>query len=105
MKNSYDRKIWLSLFWILLGGILFACSTGGLIEDFWGGMGGGVFAVGILQTIRHIRYRTDSEYREKFDVESGDERNKYLSTKAWAWAGYLFVMIMAVSVIVLQVMG
>ena len=34
-----------------------------------------------------------------------DERNKFLSTKAWAWAGYLFIIITALSVIVLRVLG
>lgn len=105
MKNSYDKKIWLSLFWIILGAALLACATAGLIGDFWGGMGGGFVGVGVVQTIRHIRYRTNEAYREKFDVESGDERNQYLATRAMATAGRLFIMIMGVAVIVLQVAG
>ena len=105
MKNSYDKKIWLSLFWIILGAALLACATAGLIGDFWGGMGGGFVGVGVVQTIRHIRYRTDNEYREKFDVESRDERNRYLATKAMAMAGRLLIIIMGVAVILLQVLG
>ena len=84
MKNRYDRKIWLSMFWIVLGVALLGCSVAELIGEFWGGMGGGFVGVGVVQTIRHIRYRTNEAYREKFDVESGDERNRYLATRAMA---------------------
>ena len=34
-----------------------------------------------------------------------DERNRFIRNKAWAWAGYLFVIITAVAVIVLHAMG
>ena len=62
-------------------------------------------AVGALQVIRQIRYRTNEEYREKFDTESKDERNRFIANKAWAWAGYWFVLIAAVGSIVFKLLG
>ena len=42
---------------------------------------------------------------EKIEIEEKDERNRFIRNKAWAWAGYLFVMIMSVATIVLKVIG
>lgn len=66
-------------------------------------MGTAILTVRIVFLIRQIKHRTNEEYREKYDIERSDERNRYLSGKAWAWAGYLFVMI-AVS-IMLKIAG
>jgi uncharacterized membrane protein len=61
--------------------------------------------VGILQAVRLRRYYSNSDYREKFDRANKDERNRFLSGRAWAWAGYLFVMTAAVGSIVFKLMG
>lgn len=76
-----------------------------VIDDFWSGMGTALIVVGVLQLIRHIRYKTNETYKAAVDVELNDERNKFLSMKAWSWAGYLFVMIAAVAAIVLKICG
>lgn len=102
---KYDRRMYLSLFWLLLGAVLVVCSMTEVIDSYWSGMGGGFAGVGIAQLIRHIRYRKNEEYREKVDVETNDERNRFLAGKAWAWAGYLFVMVSGVATIALKVMG
>ena len=103
MGKNY--RFFLSFFWIVLGLVLFACHASGLIEEYWSSMGFAFIVVGILQVIRQIRYRTNEDYREKFDTESKDERNRFISNKAWAWAGYLFVMVAAVGSIVFKLMG
>ena len=46
-----------------------------LDSSLYSGMGGALTAVGILQTIWHIRYRNDPAYREKIDTEIHDERS------------------------------
>jgi len=102
MGKNY--RFLLSVFWIVLGAVLCVCNGLGLIEDYWFSMGFAFIVVGILQVIRHIRYRTNEEYREKFDTESKDERNRFIANKAWAWAGYLFVMVAAVSSIVFKLL-
>lgn len=104
MKHM-NQRLTLSIFWVLLGLTLCICHTAGLIEDFWSGMGVALMVVGLLQVLRQVRYRTDRDYREKFDTEVRDERNKYLSSKAWAWAGYWFVLIAAIGTIVFKLMG
>jgi len=55
--------------------------------------------------IRWNKYIHNAQYREKVDVESNDERNRYLAGKAWGWAGYLFVLICAIACIVFQILG
>ena len=100
-----NDRFYLSFFWILLGAVLCICNAAGLIEDFWFSMGFALAVVGVLQVIRNIRYRTNEAYREKFDTESKDERNRFISNKAWAWAGYLFVMVSAVGTIAFKLMG
>ena len=103
MKKNF--RFILSIFWIVLGIVLCACHFCELIEEFWSSMGFAFIIVGILQVIRHIRYRTNRAYQEKMDIEVQDERNKFIANKAWAWAGYLFVMVAAVGTIVFKLLG
>lgn len=99
------KRLALSIFWVVLGLTLCVCRGAGLIEEFWGSMGFALIVVGLLQVIRQIRYRTDREYRERFETEVRDERNKYLSNKAWAWAGYWFVLIAAAGTVAFKLLG
>ena len=91
--------------WLVLGCVLTFCGIAGIIDDFWCGMGGGFIGVGIVQLIRFHRYDTNAEYREKVDVAIQDERNKFISGRAWAWAGYLFILIAGISIVPLKLMG
>ena len=90
---------------IIVGAALLICSIFELVDEFWSGMGTSLLVIGVIFLIRNIKYKTNEEYREKIDIESNDERNKYISLKAWAWAGYLFVMLGAVGAIVFKLMG
>lgn len=90
---------------IVIGLVLVIGYSTNLVDEFWSGMGSAFLVVGIVMLIRQIRYKTNQTYREKVDVEVNDERNKFLSMKAWAWAGYCFVIIAAVATIVLQIVG
>ena len=94
-----------SIFWVLVGAVLFGLGVAEVIDSYWSGMGGGLIAVGLIQTVRHIRYRKDPEYREKTDTEVQDERNKFIANKAWAWAGYLFILMEGVLVGVFKLLG
>ncbi len=75
------------------------------VDSFWSGMGGALIAVGAMRLVQSLRYQKNEEYREKVDTELADERNQFIRNKAWAWAGYIFVLIAAVCCIVLKVMG
>lgn len=103
MKNNW--KIVISIFWIIHGAVLFGCQFAGLGDEYWSGMGGAFIGVGVLQLIRQIRYKTDVAYRERVHVENSDERNRFLVNKAWAWAGYWYVMIAAGVSIIAKLLG
>ena len=66
-------------------------------------MAGGFLGVGIINLYRGIRLGKDTEYRENFEVETHDERNKYLRMKAWSWAGYTFIIGCSVFVIIFAI--
>ena len=100
-----NKRFIASIVEIILGLALCICSAIGLIDSYWGGMGGGLIGVGIVFLIRSIRYKRDPEYKEEYDVEMNDERNKFIRLKAWSWAGYLFVMITAIGTIVCKLLG
>ena len=102
---KHIKPLYMSIFWVVLGTALVTANLVRLIDDYWFSMGIAFIVVGILQIIRHIRYETDSEYRENRDIESGDERNKFIANKAWAWAGYFYVMIAAIGSIVCKLLG
>ena len=94
-----------SIIEIIIGFSLVIGSMLGAVDEFWSGMGTALLIVGILFLFRMIKYRINNDYKEKYDIEINDERNKYLSMKAWSWAGYLFVMIAAVATIGLKIIG
>ena len=103
MGKNY--RFFLSFVWIALGAALAVCGGTGRLDEFWSGMGFALVIVGILQVLRNIRYRTSKEYREKFDTSSKDERNRFIAGKAWAWAGYTFVLTAGCSTIIFKLLG
>ncbi len=102
MKN---KRYLVSVLYIFIGAILFGLSFAGIVDEFWNGMGSALIIVGVIQLVRIYRFYKNEAYREKIEIEANDERNRFLRNKAWAWAGYLFVMIMAVACIILRVLG
>ena len=99
------RKIIPLIIYMVLGVILIGLGFTEVIDEFWSGMGGGLLAVGLVRTLQMLRIKKDSAYREKVETEIKDERNCFIRNKAWAWAGYLFILIAAVAVIVLKIAG
>ena len=101
-----NKKRWIAnIVEIVLGAILLIFGMMGTIDEYWHGMGVALIFVGLLQLIRSIRYYSNPEYKENYDVALQDERNSFLRTKAWSWAGYLYVMIAAVGTIVCKIFG
>lgn len=98
-------KIIVSIIEILAGIGLVVAACFGAVDSFWSGMGGALAAVGLISTIRNFRLNRNPEYKEKYETEINDERNRFISTKAWSWAGYLFVMITAIGTIVCKLLG
>ena len=99
------RNKYVSIFWIALGVVLIACGAAGFVDEYWSGMGGAFIAVGAIQILRYVRINKNEAYRERIETESKDERNRYLGGKAWAWAGYMYVIIAAIASIVLKFIG
>ena len=101
-----NRRLALSIFWAVTGIVLIVLSVAEVLDSsLYAGMGGGLTAVGVLQSIRNIRYRKDAEYREKIDIEYSDERSRFLRMKSWSWAGYIVVLVEAVGVVVASILG
>ena len=94
-----------SIIYIIIGSVLIGLGFAGKVDEFWNGMGSGLLVIGVIQLIRRYRMNKNEAYREKVEIEEKDERNHFIRNKAWAWAGYLFVMIMAVASIVLRIVG
>ena len=91
--------------YVLFGAALFIMGTMEIVDEFWGGVGTSFLIIGVLRLIRIYRFRNDEAYREKVEIETKDERNQFIRNKAWAWAGYLFIIICGASVFVLKIMG
>ncbi len=90
---------------VVIGITLFVCSLLNLLDEFWSGFGVAMFVVGTLFLLRNIKYHKNEKYREKVDVQNTDERNKFISMKAWSWSGYLFVIIAAIGTIAFKLAG
>ena len=103
MKN--DRRMIAYIIYIIFGAVLVVLGVLEVVDSFWSGMGGALIAVGVVRMIHILRYHNDESYRENMEIETKDERNQFIRNKAWAWAGYLFVLIAAISAIVLKLLG
>ena len=102
---KHNRRMILSIVWIVLGASLLGANLAGLLGDYWSGLGGGLLGVGVFQVIRNVRYLSNPAYREKVDTTNSDERNRFVAGRAWAWAGYLYVLVAAIATIVFQIIG
>lgn len=100
-----DKRIIVSIMWVIVGMVLIGLSFAGIVDEFWSGMGSGLLVVGIMQLVRFYRLKNNEAYREKMEIEASDERNHFIRNKAWAWSGYLFILISAVACIVFKIMG
>ncbi len=100
-----DRRMIASICYVVLGAVLLALGIMEVVDEFWSGMGGALIVVGILQVVRFFRYRNNEEYREKTEIANKDERNHFIRNKAWAWSGYLFILIAAVATIAFKIAG
>ena len=87
-----------------LGTVLLVLGIAEVVDAFWSGMGSGLLVVSAVRLVGLCRLHKDESYREKVETEISDERNRFIRNKAWAWAGYLFILITSVAVIVLRVM-
>ena len=94
-----------AIIWLVLGLPLIGLSIAGLVDEFWSGMGSALVVIGACRLLRAHRLKKNEEYREKMETYATDERIHFLRTKAWSWAGYLFIIISAVAVIVFRILG
>lgn len=92
-------------FYILAGAVLFMAGCMEVVDGFWSGMGGTLLLMGIVRLLRAHRLNQNEAYREKVEVELLDERNKFIRNKAWAWSGYLFVILAGILTIVMKALG
>ena len=97
------KRIIVSVMWVIIGAVLIYLAFAGKVDAFWNGMGSGLLVVGIIQLLRFYRFHKNADYREKMELEKNDERHVFLRGRAWAWTGYLFVIISAISSIVFRI--
>ena len=100
-----DRRILAWIAYIVLGAALLALGAADIIDAFWSGMGSALLVIGVVRLLRGYRLSKSETYREAREVAETDERFHFIRNKAWAWAGYLFIIICALGAIVLRLLG
>lgn len=100
-----NKRLYVNILWLMIGSILIGLSFAGVVDEYWNGMGMGLAVVGAINLIRYYRLNKNDVYREKMELEASDERNHFIRNKAFAWAGYYFVLIAAVCTIVFKIIG
>ena len=95
----------LPILYVVIGATLGICGELGKVDQFWNGLGAALVVVGVLRLIRQIRYNTNTAYKEKTDTAIQDERNHFLRNKAWAWTGYIYIILAAVATITFKLLG
>ncbi|MBR5316077.1 MAG: hypothetical protein IKU44_04720 [Firmicutes bacterium] len=100
-----ENRMLFSIAWVVIGVVLIGLAFAGKVDAFWNGMGFALAIVGGLQLLRYNRFNKNPKYREAVEIAETDERNHFIRCKAWAWAGYLFILITALSVIGFRIVG
>ena len=100
-----DRRIIAYVLYIILGAVLLGFGFAEVLDSFWSGMGSALIVVGVIRITNIVRYRKDEAYREEKEIEAKDERNQFIRNKAWAWAGYIFVLAAGCGTIVFKLLG
>ena len=98
-KNIYPIAL------LIAGLALIGLGVAEMVDEFWSGMGSALAIVGGIRLLRYHRLKKNDAYREKMETAVTDERNHFIRAKAWSWAGYLFILCSAVSVIVFKLLG
>ena len=98
-KNIYPITL------LVAGLALVGLGAAEIVDEFWSGTGSGLLVVGAARLLRYYRLKKNDAYREKMETAVTDERNQFIRMKAWSWAGYLFIICTAVSVIVFKLLG
>ena len=99
------KDIMIGVIWLLLGLALTVLSCLETLDEFWSGMGAALLVIGIVRLLRGDRLSKSETYREAREVAETDERFHFIRNKAWAWAGYLFIITCALGTIVLRILG
>ncbi len=98
-------KLSFNIVYVIVGCILIGFAVLEKLDSFWSGMGSALLVVGLINLLKIHRLNKNEEYREKLEIEMSDERLQFIRNKAWAWSGYLFVLISAIACIVFKVMN
>lgn len=99
------KDILLGAVWLLLGLALTGLSCLETLDEFWSGMGAALIVIGIARLLRGYRLNKNEAYRERREVAETDERLHFIRGKAWAWAGYLFIILCSLGTIVCKLLG
>ena len=99
------KDIIFGVIWFLLGLVLTVLCCLETLDEFWSGMGSALMVVGVVRLLRSYRFSRSETYREKREVAETDERLHFIRNKAWAWAGYLFIIICAIGTIIFKLLG
>ena len=93
------REIIIAVTWLLLGLGLTLLSILETLDEFWSGMGSALLVIGAVRLFRGYRLSKSETYREQREVAETDERFHFIRSKAWSWAGFLFIIIGSLSTI------
>ena len=99
------QEVIIGILWLLAGLALTICGILEALDSFWSGMGSALLVIGAVRLLRGYRLSKSDTYREKRAVAETDERFHFIRNKAWAWAGYLFIIICALSTIVFKLLN
>ena len=98
-------KLSFNIVYVIIGCILIGFAVFEKLDSFWSGMGSALLVVGLINLLKIHRLNKNEEYREKLEIEVSDERLQFIRNKAWAWSGYLYVIIAAILSIVFKLIN
>lgn len=105
-RKKLRKRLYYAISYLVLGLILntvaFVTETG---NPFLSAFGSGLFIIGIVRILRHIRLVKSNAAVKKQEIAETDERNLMLAEKARGWAFIFYIILAGIAVIVLSLLG
>ena len=101
-KNS----VYFYIVYTIIGILLWTLSTiTHTIDTFWSGFGAGLVILSVFRFLQFYRYKTNTVYAQKINLQNKDERNRFLADKARSFAYFYGILACALFCILFQIIG
>ncbi len=105
-KKKLKIRVCFAISYCVLGFIMIVIAMSNKLKnDIWGSMGMGLFAIGLVKIRNYFIITRSEDSIERQRIAENDERNISIVQKAISAAFYIYVIIAAIAIIILELLN